>query len=108
MFLNALRQQTARAIRTAVDGLHLVSSFDFAALSARSNGAITVQVSGLLLEGALFEKRNKIEEPIELLEGILGIFGFVTVQGLQLVQRPRQIYRVNGASCKSRGQRTSR
>jgi dynein heavy chain 2 len=60
VFLNALRQQTARAIRTAVDGLHLVSSFDFAALSARSNGAITVQVSGLLLEGALFDARRSV------------------------------------------------
>jgi len=58
VFLNALRQQTARALRVAIDQLHLVTTFDHASLQQRVGQAQCVQVSGLFLEGAKFDDRR--------------------------------------------------
>lgn len=51
-FLNALRQQTARALSTPLDALRLDSAWD----SGRLRGAtLAVPVAGLLIQGASFE-----------------------------------------------------
>jgi len=58
VFLNAMRQQTARALKVSVDSLHLVSSFQSNLLD-RSNPEcpMPVQLQDILLEGCAFDER---------------------------------------------------
>eukprot|EP00743_Colponemidia_sp_Colp-15_P007052 GILK01007609.1.p1 GENE.GILK01007609.1~~GILK01007609.1.p1 ORF type:complete len:2172 (-),score=437.61 GILK01007609.1:43-6558(-) len=51
-FLNALRQQTARQLKVAMDTMKLVSSFEASRLS---RAAVTVCVEGLLVQGCAVE-----------------------------------------------------
>ena len=61
VFLNALRQQTARASRVAVDELKLVCSWgDGAARGAA--GALPCTIAGLALQGALFTAGSNLVE----------------------------------------------
>jgi dynein heavy chain 2 len=52
VFLNALRQQTARATRQPIDSLRLTASWEPSLLSKAS---VKVTVEGMLLQGCLFE-----------------------------------------------------
>ena len=56
-FLNALRQQTARKTKCAMDTLQLVSCWD----GALGKAALPVTLRGLLLQGATFDGR-RLEE----------------------------------------------
>jgi len=60
VFLNALRQQTARKLNVPIDSLHLVSSFEPQLLSDPSMSPIPVTLEGLLLEGCVFDDAKKI------------------------------------------------
>lgn len=52
VFLNALRQQTARVSRKPIDSLKLTAAWDSSLLS---RAAIKVDIEGMLLQGCLFE-----------------------------------------------------
>lgn len=63
VFLNALRQQTARKLGVAIDHLALVStwgpsSHNWRFFEQNMRNLITVQLEGLLLEGARFDVAN--------------------------------------------------
>ena len=53
-FINALRQQTARKLGTAIDKVHLSSSWDKDPRKLRKDCPLLCQLSGLLLQGAAF------------------------------------------------------
>jgi len=63
VFLNALRQQTSQKLQTAMDSLVLVSCFSGTQKAEQLKNSATwnrlpkVQVEGLLLEGATFDRR---------------------------------------------------
>jgi len=59
VFLNALRQQTARSLGVSMDSLKLVTSWDQGALK---DG---VAVTGLQLQGAIFDGRRLSEVPAD-------------------------------------------
>jgi dynein heavy chain 2 len=60
VFLNALRQQTARALKISIDGLHLVSTFEPSLISDPSQAPIPVVVQGLVLEGCIFDESRRL------------------------------------------------
>ena len=60
VFLNALRQQTARKLNVSIDSLHLVSSFEPGLLSDPSMAPMPVTLEGLLLEGCTFDEAKKV------------------------------------------------
>jgi len=60
VFLNALRQQTARKLSVSIDSLHLVASFEPHLLSDTSSAPLPVTVEGLILEGCAFDDNRKI------------------------------------------------
>lgn len=55
VFLNALRQQTARALKVPIDSLHLVATFEPQLLSDPSSVPLPVTVNDLILEGCSFD-----------------------------------------------------
>jgi len=55
VFLNALRQQTARKLGISSDSLHIVSSFEPNLLSDASTSPLPINVQGLILEGCSFD-----------------------------------------------------
>eukprot|EP00927_Polykrikos_kofoidii_P027109 TRINITY_DN23975_c0_g4_i1.p1 TRINITY_DN23975_c0_g4~~TRINITY_DN23975_c0_g4_i1.p1 ORF type:complete len:2595 (-),score=618.45 TRINITY_DN23975_c0_g4_i1:108-6821(-) len=60
VFLNALRQQTARKLAVSIDSLHLVASFEPQLLSDPASSPIPVTVEGLVLEGCSFDESKMI------------------------------------------------
>lgn len=60
VFLNALRQQTARQLKVPIDGLHLVASFEPHLLSDPATSPLPVQIQDLILEGCSFDQSRKI------------------------------------------------
>jgi len=59
VFLNALRQQTARKLAVSIDSLHLVSSFEPHLLSDESSAPLPVTVQELILEGCIFDETRR-------------------------------------------------
>jgi len=59
VFLNALRQQTARALKISIDSLHLVSSFEPHLLDG-SSAPLPVSVQNLILEGCVFDTKHMV------------------------------------------------
>jgi dynein heavy chain 2 len=55
VFLNALRQQTARKLGESVDGLHLIASFQPSLMSDPSICPLPVTMQELFLEGCAFD-----------------------------------------------------
>merc|ERR1719373_545102 len=60
VFLNALRQQTARKLSVSIDSLHLVSSFESHLLSDASMSPLPVSVHNLILEGCIFDEGKRV------------------------------------------------
>jgi dynein heavy chain 2 len=60
VFLNALRQQTARTLSVSIDSLHLVASFESQLLSDPSMSPLPVTVQDLILEGCIFDEQKRI------------------------------------------------
>jgi len=60
VFLNALRQQTARKLSVSIDSLHLVSSFENHLLSDASMSPLPVNVQNLILEGCVFDEGRRV------------------------------------------------
>jgi dynein heavy chain 2 len=60
VFLNALRQQTARKLAVSIDSLHLVATFEPHLLSDQSTSPLPVIVEGLILEGCAFDDQRRI------------------------------------------------
>jgi dynein heavy chain 2 len=60
VFLNALRQQTARRLKVSIDSLHLVSSFEPQLLNDPGACPLPVVVEGLILEGCAFDESRRI------------------------------------------------
>jgi len=60
VFLNALRQQTARRLSVSIDSLHLVASFEAHLLSDAQICPLPVTVQELLLEGCSFDESRRI------------------------------------------------
>jgi len=60
VFLNALRQQTARKLAVSIDSLHLVASFEPQLLSDTSTTPMPVTVQDLILEGCSFDEGRRI------------------------------------------------
>jgi len=60
VFLNALRQQTARRLKVPIDSLHLVCSFEPQLLSDPSTSPLPVTVQDLILEGCAFDMAKRI------------------------------------------------
>jgi len=60
VFLNALRQQTARSLAVSIDSLHLVASFEQHLLSDASMSPLPVNVHGLILEGCSFDEAKRL------------------------------------------------
>merc|ERR1712224_175547 len=60
VFLNALRQQTARKLGVSIDSLHLVSTFESGLLSDQSTAPIPVSVQALVLEGCIFDESKRV------------------------------------------------
>eukprot|EP00931_Biecheleriopsis_adriatica_P043590 TRINITY_DN24917_c0_g1_i1.p1 TRINITY_DN24917_c0_g1~~TRINITY_DN24917_c0_g1_i1.p1 ORF type:complete len:4311 (+),score=994.91 TRINITY_DN24917_c0_g1_i1:69-13001(+) len=60
VFLNALRQQTARKLAVSIDSLHLVASFEPHLLSDPSTAPLPVAVQELILEGCAFDESKKL------------------------------------------------
>nr|ADI46856.1 DHC1bf [Volvox carteri f. nagariensis] len=54
-FLNALRQQSARALGCSMDTLKLVTSWDAARLHSTASAAPVVLLGGIILQGATFD-----------------------------------------------------
>jgi hypothetical protein len=60
VFLNALRQQTARKLGVSIDSLHLVASFEPHLLSDAQACPLPVVIDGLILEGCSFDDSRRI------------------------------------------------
>jgi len=60
VFLNALRQQTARKLAVSIDSLHLVASFEPQLLSDSSTTPLPVTVQEIILEGCSFDEQRRI------------------------------------------------
>jgi dynein heavy chain 2 len=60
VFLNALRQQTARSLKISIDSLHLVASFEPQLLSDTSTAPLPVTLQDLILEGCSFDETRRI------------------------------------------------
>jgi dynein heavy chain 2 len=60
VFLNALRQQSARALRAPIDSLHLVASFEPQLLADPSSSPLPVTIQDLILEGCSFDVAKKM------------------------------------------------
>jgi len=60
VFLNALRQQTARKLSSSIDSLHLVASFEPQLLADPSTSPFPVTLQDLILEGCSFDESRKI------------------------------------------------
>jgi dynein heavy chain 2 len=60
VFLNALRQQTARRLKISIDSLHLVASFEPQLLSDSSTAPLPVTLQNLILEGCTFDDGRRI------------------------------------------------
>jgi dynein heavy chain 2 len=60
VFLNALRQQSARALKVPIDSLHLVASFEPQLLADPSTSPLPVTVQDLILEGCSFDPSKKV------------------------------------------------
>jgi len=60
VFLNALRQQTARKLKVSIDSLHLVASFEPQLLSDSATSPLPVSVQSLILEGCVFDESQRI------------------------------------------------
>merc|ERR1719263_2268754 len=60
VFLNALRQQTARKLQVSIDSLHLAASFEPQLLSDPSTSPLPVTVQDLILEGCSFDPAKKL------------------------------------------------
>merc|ERR1719359_1216447 len=60
VFLNALRQQTARSLRVSIDSLHLAASFEPQLLSDPTTSPLPVTVQELILEGCCFDDQKRI------------------------------------------------
>ena len=59
VFLNALRQQTARRLAVSIDNLHLVSTFEPHLLRDDSS-PLPITVQELILEGCAFDESKRI------------------------------------------------
>jgi dynein heavy chain 2 len=60
VFLNALRQQTARALKVPIDSLHLVATFEPQLMSDSSTSPLPVTVADLILEGCSFDPAKMV------------------------------------------------
>lgn len=60
VFLNALRQQTARKLQVSIDSLHLVATFEPHLLSDPSTSPLPVAIQDLILEGCAFDESKRI------------------------------------------------
>jgi len=58
VFLNALRQESARKLNLPIDSLHLVASFQAQLLGDPSTSPMPVTVENLLLEGCTFDEQK--------------------------------------------------
>jgi dynein heavy chain 2 len=60
VFLNALRQQSARALKVPIDSLHLVATFEPQLLGDPSSSPLPVTIQDLILEGCSFDPAKKL------------------------------------------------
>jgi len=60
VFLNALRQQTARKLAVSIDSVHLVSTFEPQLLSDPASSPQPVTLKDVLLEGCVFDESRRI------------------------------------------------
>jgi dynein heavy chain 2 len=61
-FINALRQQSARQLSTAIDRLTMISSWDKDARAVKQAAPLTCTLSNLLLQGASFASGGSLQE----------------------------------------------
>jgi dynein heavy chain 2 len=55
IFINALRQQTARKLNIAIDKVYMISSFEKGGGEVKHSCEISCEISGIMLQGALFQ-----------------------------------------------------
>lgn len=60
VFLNALRQQTARRLQLSIDSLHLVSTFEPQLMADANSAPLPVTIQDLILEGCSFDDSRRI------------------------------------------------
>jgi len=83
-FINALRQQTARKLSTAIDRVRMICGWDRDTKMVRSNSAIPCTLSGLYLQGASFHGavlRESASDANEISSAPNVTIGFVEVGG---------------------------
>lgn len=102
VFLNALRQQTARALRISIDSLHLVSSFEGHLLTDQSMSPLPVHLQGLILEGCCFDEVKRLLVESHRNSPLTSILPPLTVAWMSRSAQPdRAVSSAAGAKCVS-------
>ncbi|CAE8588983.1 unnamed protein product, partial [Polarella glacialis] len=90
VFLNALRQQTARKLAVSIDSLHLVATFEPHLLSDPSSSPLPVTVQDLILEGCCFDDSKKILVEGQRTSPLVSVLPPLTVAWMSKAQHPER------------------
>lgn len=90
VFLNALRQQTARLLKVPIDGLHLVASFEPSLLSDPSSSPLPVTVQDLILEGCSFDTGRKLLIESSRNSGLISVLPPLTIAWMSRAAHPER------------------
>lgn len=90
VFLNALRQQTARKLAISIDSLHLVSTFEPGLLSDPASSPIPVSIQGLILEGSSFDEPKKLLVESTRTSPLTSILPLLTIAWMSRAAHPER------------------
>jgi len=89
VFLNALRQQTARRLAVSIDNLHLVSTFEPHLLRDDSS-PLPITVQELILEGCAFDESKRILVEGQRTSSLVSVLPPLTIAWMSKVAHPER------------------
>ena len=89
VFLNALRQQTARRLAVSIDNLHLVSTFEPHVLRG-DIAPLPITVQELILEGCAFDESKRILVEGQRTSSLISVLPPVTIAWMSKVAHPER------------------
>ncbi|CAJ1446191.1 unnamed protein product [Effrenium voratum] len=89
VFLNALRQQSARKLAISIDNLHLVATFEPHLLSDESS-PLPVTVQELILEGCSFDEAKRVLVEGQRTSPLVSMLPPLTISWMSTVSHPER------------------
>jgi len=90
VFLNALRQQTARTLRVSIDSLHLVATFD-SGLMGSAMSPLPVHVQSLILEGCAFDSHKMVLSEGQRNSPLVSVLPQLTIAWMDRATHPERV-----------------